>query len=103
MEFRILGPLEVEEEGQPLAPRGRKARALLAVLLLHANRPVAADRLVDEGWGDELPENASTSSGLLRPRAAPTRSSRADTGRVSSASWRPSSPRTRSGNASASS
>jgi DNA-binding SARP family transcriptional activator len=61
MEFRILGPLEVEEEGQPLAPRGRKARALLAVLLLHANRPVAADRLVDEVWGDELPENASKS------------------------------------------
>src|SRR5918995_4705492 len=61
MEFRILGPLEVEEEGQPLAPRGRKARALLAVLLLHANRPVSADRLVDEVWGDELPENAAKS------------------------------------------
>src|SRR5687767_15919546 len=33
MEFRILGPLEVEENGKPLAPGGRKARALLALLL----------------------------------------------------------------------
>ena len=59
MEFRILGPLEVEENGKPLAPGGRKARALLALLLIHANESLSADRLVDEVWGDELPENAS--------------------------------------------
>ena len=61
MEFRILGPLEVEENGRSLAPGGRRARALLAVLLIHANQPVSADRLVDEVWGDELPENAAKS------------------------------------------
>jgi len=61
MEFRILGPLEVEENGRPLAPSGRKARALLAVLLIHANEPISADRLIDEVWGEELPENAAKS------------------------------------------
>ena len=61
MDFRILGPLEVEENGRPLAPGGRKARALLAVLLIHANEPVSADRLVEDVWGGELPENAAKS------------------------------------------
>ena len=37
MEFRILGPLEVIEDGQALDLGGQKQRALLAVLLLHAN------------------------------------------------------------------
>src|SRR5687767_14719831 len=59
MEFRILGPLEVEEDGRSVAPGGRKARALLAVLLIHANEPLSADRLVEEVWGRELPENAA--------------------------------------------
>ncbi|MEJ7567014.1 MAG: BTAD domain-containing putative transcriptional regulator [Gaiellaceae bacterium] len=61
MDFRILGPLEVEENGRSLAPSGRKARALLAVLLIHANEPISADRLIDEVWGEELPENAAKS------------------------------------------
>jgi DNA-binding SARP family transcriptional activator len=53
MEFRILGPLEVVDAGgEPLAlPMGRQ-RALLALLLLHANEVVSADRLIDELWGD---------------------------------------------------
>ena len=38
---------------------GRKPRALLAVLLLHANEVVAADRLVEEVWGDDAPEDAA--------------------------------------------
>ena len=37
MEFRILGPLEVRSHGRPLALAGPKERALLAILLLHAN------------------------------------------------------------------
>jgi DNA-binding SARP family transcriptional activator len=36
--------------------RGAKQRALLAVLLLHANEVVSTDRLLDELWGDEPPE-----------------------------------------------
>jgi DNA-binding SARP family transcriptional activator len=56
MEFRLLGPLEVWHEGRNLPVRGSKQRALLAVLLLHANRVVSSDRLLDELWGDEAPE-----------------------------------------------
>ena len=57
MEFRILGPLEVEEDGKPLAPSGRRARALLALLLLHANERMSAERLVEEIWGDDAAAN----------------------------------------------
>ena len=37
MEFGILGPLEVRAGGVVVALGGPKPRALLAVLLLHAN------------------------------------------------------------------
>ena len=40
MDFRILGPLEALQDGVPLSPGGPKHRALLALLLLHANEPV---------------------------------------------------------------
>lgn len=47
MEFRILGPLEVRGDDGPLTVAGRKPRALLAMLLLHANEVVGAEQLVD--------------------------------------------------------
>jgi DNA-binding SARP family transcriptional activator len=56
MDFRLLGPLEVWHDGRNLPVRGSKQRALLAVLLLHANQVVSSDRLLDELWGDEPPE-----------------------------------------------
>src|SRR5436190_11971445 len=52
LQFRILGPLEVSRESQSLALGSPKQRALLAVLLLHANEPLSRDRLVDEIWGE---------------------------------------------------
>ncbi len=58
MEFRILGPLEVCADGRELSLGGAKQRALLAVLLLHANEVVSIDRLVDELWGDRSPATA---------------------------------------------
>ena len=58
MRFRILGPLEVWDEGSEVSLRGPKPRALLAVLLLHANEVVPADRLIDDVWGDDSPERA---------------------------------------------
>jgi DNA-binding SARP family transcriptional activator len=60
MEFLILGPLEVVEGGREIAVAGSKPRALLAVLLLHANEVVSRDRLVDELWGAAPPETAAT-------------------------------------------
>src|SRR5919197_5691034 len=58
MEFRILGPLEVLEDGRQIDVGGAKQRALLAILLLHANEVVSTDRLIDTLWEDEPPETA---------------------------------------------
>ena len=59
MELRVLGPLEAIDGTTPLALGGRKPRALLARLALDANRTVAVQRLVDDLWGDAVPESAS--------------------------------------------
>ena len=59
MEFRVLGPLEVVEDGRPLVMPSGRQRALLAFLLIHANRIVAAERIVDELWGDGGPESGA--------------------------------------------
>jgi DNA-binding SARP family transcriptional activator len=53
MDFRILGPLEVDDGDHPLALGGSRQRALLGLLLLHAGEVVSSDRLVDEIWGDK--------------------------------------------------
>ena len=59
MEFRILGPLEVRRDGQAArAWAGSKQRALLALLLLDANRVVSRDRLIDALWEDDPPATA---------------------------------------------
>jgi DNA-binding SARP family transcriptional activator/pimeloyl-ACP methyl ester carboxylesterase len=60
MDFRILGPLEVRDDaGRSRELGGRKQRALLAVLLLNANRVLSADRLVEALWGDSPPATAA--------------------------------------------
>ena len=58
MEFRVLGPLEVLEAGRRVPLGGAKQRALLAVLLLHANELVSVDRLTEELWGARPPDRA---------------------------------------------
>jgi WD40 repeat protein/DNA-binding SARP family transcriptional activator len=55
MEFRILGPLEVRDERGAVALGGIKPRAVLAVLLSHANESVSAERLALALWGDDAP------------------------------------------------
>ena len=57
-EFRLLGPVEAGERGEPLPLPVGKPRALLARLLLDADRVVAAEALVDALWGDEPPASA---------------------------------------------
>ena len=61
MDFRLLGPLEVVDDDRVLELGGIKPRSLLALLLLHANQVVSADRLIAELWGDEPPATASKS------------------------------------------
>ncbi|MEA2296881.1 MAG: family transcriptional regulator, regulator of embCAB operon, partial [Solirubrobacteraceae bacterium] len=58
MEFRVLGPLEASGHAGPLRLGPRKQRALLARLLLDAGRTVAVERLLDDLWGDRLPDSA---------------------------------------------
>ena len=58
-EFRLLGPLEVSRNREPVPVDGPHLRALLAILLLRANTPVSRDRLVDDVWQQEPPRHAS--------------------------------------------
>src|SRR3954453_9262754 len=58
MEFRGLGPLGGTGGAGPRPPGRRKPRALLARLLLEPNRTVSVDRLVDDLWGEEVPDSA---------------------------------------------
>ncbi|HMI99837.1 MAG TPA: BTAD domain-containing putative transcriptional regulator [Gaiellaceae bacterium] len=59
MNYRILGPLELGHDGSPSFVKGRKPRALLALLLLHRNEVVPAERLIDDLWGENAPATAS--------------------------------------------
>ncbi|WP_141578428.1 BTAD domain-containing putative transcriptional regulator [Actinomadura sp. WMMA1423] len=58
MRFGVLGPLAVWTDDGGLVPvPGLKVRALLADLLVHEGRPVPADRLIDDLWGEAPPGN----------------------------------------------
>jgi YVTN family beta-propeller protein len=59
VEFRILGPLQVLEDGCELPLGSPKEQALLAVLLLHGGAVVSRDRLIEELWGESPPPTAA--------------------------------------------
>ena len=59
MEFRILGPLEVRATDRAIPLGGGRQRALLALLIMHANETVSVERLVDELWGERAPPTAA--------------------------------------------
>ena len=63
MEFGILGPLEITAGGQPLPVQGARTRAVLAMLLVHANQVVPAGRLTSELWAGQ-PAGRSESTRL---------------------------------------
>jgi DNA-binding SARP family transcriptional activator len=58
LDFRVLGPLEVERDGAPVELVGQRPRAALVLLLLEANRVVPTDRLIDALWGRQPPATA---------------------------------------------
>jgi branched-chain amino acid transport system substrate-binding protein len=60
VEFRLLGLLEVADDGPIRIVRGRES-ALLALLLLSSNKPLSTDQIVEELWGAAAPENAAKS------------------------------------------
>ena len=66
MRFLILGPLEAYDGDRKLALGGTKQRALLAMLLLHANEVVSSDRLVDTLWDAAGPEDSAKALSVHR-------------------------------------
>ena len=60
MDFRILGPLVARDGDRDVAPQRAKPRALLGLLLLHANERVSTDRIIEALWGDSPPNTADT-------------------------------------------
>jgi DNA-binding SARP family transcriptional activator/DNA-binding beta-propeller fold protein YncE len=70
LEFRVLGPLEVIRGQQRLPLGSPKQRALLGLLVVHANEPIPRERLIEELWADAAPKtvNAVLSVYLSRLR-----------------------------------
>ncbi|MDQ3660068.1 MAG: AAA family ATPase [Actinomycetota bacterium] len=60
LSFGLLGSLEVTAWGAPVRLGGAKQRALLAILLLNANKVLASERLIDLLWEEEPPDTAPT-------------------------------------------
>jgi predicted ATPase/class 3 adenylate cyclase/DNA-binding SARP family transcriptional activator len=60
LRFRVclLGPVEVRS-GQEAVPLGRRERAVVALLALHAGSVVSVSRIVDELWPEGTPKTAS--------------------------------------------
>jgi DNA-binding SARP family transcriptional activator len=58
VEFGLLGPVRLAVDGRPIPVRPARQRAVLAVLLLHGNRVVSADHLIDGVWGERPPASA---------------------------------------------
>ncbi len=65
LEFRVLGPLEVLDKGEPLDLGGANLRGLLAILLLNAGEVVSSDRLISQLWNEQPPKTAAKSLQVL--------------------------------------
>jgi DNA-binding SARP family transcriptional activator len=49
-EFGVLGPLQISVDGAAVALGTPKQRAVLAMLLINRNRPVATESLIEAAW-----------------------------------------------------
>lgn len=59
MQFRMLGPIEVVDQGERVPLGGTKQRATLGFLLLQTNKVVATSHLMNALWGyDDVPATA---------------------------------------------
>ncbi|MGH3935661.1 MAG: AfsR/SARP family transcriptional regulator, partial [Pseudonocardiaceae bacterium] len=84
MEFAILGPLEVLDQHRRIEVSSAKERLLLAMLVVHVNEVVSADRLIEVLWGADPPATAAntlqTYVSHLRRALEPDRAPRAQDG-----------------------
>lgn len=58
LRFGILGPLEISAGFRSLPLGTPKQRAVLATLIIHRNRPVGIDSLIDAAWEQDRPEGS---------------------------------------------
>jgi DNA-binding SARP family transcriptional activator/WD40 repeat protein len=58
LEFRVLGPLEIVADGRSIEVDAPKQRAILAMLLIHANDVVSIDQLQEVVWGDKASDRS---------------------------------------------
>ena len=58
VEIRLLGPIEVIFDAEPVDVGGIKQRTVLAVLASRVGEWVSEDRLIHAVWGEDSPENA---------------------------------------------
>jgi len=65
LDYRILGTVEVWRNGHQLDIGGPRQRALLALLVMHRNRVVSTDRLIDLLWGERPPPTAANTLHVL--------------------------------------
>ena len=79
MEFRILGPLEVRDQGRPLSLTAAKQRTLLGILIVHPNQIVSTDLLIEEIWGWAPTEDGCQRAAGLRHGVARRARARAPT------------------------
>ncbi|MCF3146398.1 AfsR/SARP family transcriptional regulator [Streptomyces platensis] len=84
LRFQVLGPVRAWYGDRPLPLGPPQQRAVLAMLLLHAGRPVSVPQLVDALWDERPPPRAvgtvrtyiSRLRGLLEPERAPRQHAR---------------------------
>src|SRR2546429_6847570 len=81
-EFGILGPLEVWRSGNTVPLGGPRQRAVLALLLIEANRVVSMDRLAEDIWGGPPPQGGGTSPQNYVSHPAPRHRPGPDRGRA---------------------
>ena len=59
LSIRLLGPLEVEFQGESIKIPGVKTRIMLVRLALEVGVPVSSHRLVNALWGENPPTNSA--------------------------------------------
>jgi hypothetical protein len=79
MEFHVLGRLEAERDGASVSLGSYRQRSVLALHLIHANKVVSTDRIIDDLWGDQAGANRQNAQWVhLDPRWGTRSASAAD-------------------------